>query len=181
MYKLHQVAKGVVGPDAIGGQYRPVFLKHYLLLGRLSFTTVQNLLSTPREWHGAPIACLRRCIHVLGSGRIKMLGKETRIQLEMLRDLYFLDEEESPNSVTRTGPDSGQGKREHDDVGPSEPRPAKKQRGPGLEDDGKSYTQESTTFCSILQRDVHAYWSLGPAASAADAISQFAPFITPHV
>lgn len=181
MSKLHQVAKGVIGPDATGGQYRPVFLKQYLFVGRLSYTTVQNLLSTPREWHGAPITCLRRCIHVLGSGRVKMLGKETLLQLEMLRDLYFLDEEESPNSVTQTGPDSGQGKREHDDAGPSEPQPAKKQQGPGLEDGGKSYTQGSTTFCSILQREVHAYWSLGPGASAGDALSQFVPFITPHV
>lgn len=181
MSKLHQVAKGVIGPDATGGQYRPVFLKQYLFVGRLSYTTVQNLLSTPREWHGAPITCLRRCIHVLGSGRVKMLGKETLLQLEMLRDLYFLDEEESPNSVTQTGPDSGQGKREHDDAGPSEPQPAKKQRGPGLEDGGKNYTQGSTTFCSILQREIHAYWSLGPEASAGDALSQFVPFITPHV
>lgn len=179
-YKAHQVDTGIINLDATGGQYRPVFLKHYLFVDRLPFSSVQSLLSTPREWHGEPMASLRRCFPILGSARVRLLGEQTRLQLETLRNLYFLDEEEPRGNVTRTGSDSEQRKREYDDAESDEPRPSKKQRGLGLESGGDNYTQESTTFCTVLQREVRAYWSLGPEVTAGDALSQFAPFTTPY-
>ena len=33
----------------------------------------------------------------------------------------------------------------------------------------------------MLPGAMHAYWSLGPGASAGDALSQFLPFTTPHI
>lgn len=184
MYKQHQVSKGVITPDAIGGQYRPTFLKPYLLHDRLPFD-ITEYLSNPREWHGAPLACLRRCIHLLGSPRLS--DKQTRVQLEQLRDLYFFSEDESSTALrselaTQAEPENGGEKRggkkrQHDDSMPNDTRSTKQQRGHRQGDGGASNSQNATTFCPILQREVRAYWSLGPDVSTEEAVRQFAPVI----
>lgn len=96
MYKAHQVRQGVISPDAVGGLYLPIFTKPYLHTGRLPFDITAHL-SQPLQWHGAPLASLRRGIPILGTGRLAVLKDNTRLQLEKLRtcNLYFLDEEES--------------------------------------------------------------------------------------
>lgn len=184
IYKQYQVTSGVITPDAIGGQYRPTFLKSYLHNGRLPYDPVEYL-STPKEWHGAPLACLRRCFHLLGSPRL--LDKQTRVELGQLRDLYFFDEGvDSPHLfnklVTQTESENGGKKhsgrkRQHDDLIQSEPRSPKKQQGPQQGDCEVSYRQNETTFCPILQREVRAYWSLGPEVSTEEAVRRFAPLI----
>ncbi|EGE84672.2 hypothetical protein BDDG_07617 [Blastomyces dermatitidis ATCC 18188] len=67
--------------------------QNYLVDGRLP-SNVLNTLSTPKQWHGAPVATLRRGILVLGGGRVQSLDAETRSQLELLQNLYFLNDEE---------------------------------------------------------------------------------------
>ncbi|EQL36862.1 hypothetical protein BDFG_01811 [Blastomyces dermatitidis ATCC 26199] len=100
-YKAHQHNDGKVPANASGGLYRPNFLQNYLVDGRLP-SNVLNTLSTPKQWHGAPVATLRRGILVLGGGRVQSLDAETRSQLELLQNLYFLnDEEYSPADYSK--------------------------------------------------------------------------------
>lgn len=182
-YKAYQVEKGTIASNATGGLYRPVFLKPYLAR-RLQFD-ITKLLSEPRQWHGAPLACLRRCILVLGGAGVRVLDRKTRQELEQLRDLYFLEDDEDsppppskyPDLLAAATPDNRDKKRQPSDVtlggGPS----AKRQRGAqqgGSTSDNRD-TQEAKTFCPILQREVRAYWSLGPEVSTEEAVKQFAP------
>ncbi|PWY86628.1 hypothetical protein BO94DRAFT_493456, partial [Aspergillus sclerotioniger CBS 115572] len=91
MYKAHQILYVDLTPSAIGGLYEPVFLQRYLA-PHVSVDITEEL-RVPHEWHGAPLAALRRCFPLLGSGRIGALSKKQRLELQELRDLYFLDEE----------------------------------------------------------------------------------------
>ncbi|OJD24437.1 hypothetical protein ACJ73_04204 [Blastomyces percursus] len=58
------------------------------------FISARQVLSTPKQWHGAPVATLRRGMLVLGGGRVQSLDAETRSQLELFRNLCFLNDEE---------------------------------------------------------------------------------------
>lgn len=193
VYKRYQVDNGIIATDAIGGQYLPVVVKRYLLRNTPE-VDIQNILSKPKEWHGAPLACLRRCIYFLGSARVSLLDKDIRLKLERLRELYFFDEEDPssphnplPHLAAQTGPHDRKGKRPLDDTMLNDSQPTKKQRDSRQGDSGSSrYSQGATTFCPVLQREVRACWSLGPEVSTEEAVRQFAPVITrsrdyPHV
>jgi hypothetical protein len=56
-YKIYQFNEGKISADAIGGLYRPIFLRNYLLGGRLS-SDILDSMSTPKQWHGAPMGTL---------------------------------------------------------------------------------------------------------------------------
>lgn len=45
IYRLHQIEQGIIGSDSIGGQCRPIVVKHYLHQRVMSFYTIQNLFS----------------------------------------------------------------------------------------------------------------------------------------
>ncbi|KAE8388776.1 hypothetical protein BDV23DRAFT_158434 [Aspergillus alliaceus] len=183
MYKRYQIDKGIIALDAIGGQYLPFFLKHYLLPD-LPFD-VSQYYSKPKEWHGAPLASIRRCLLVLGSARLRSLPVQTRLELEKLRNLYFLDNEgDSPpldnnflNAVTQTPSDNKGKKRKLDNTTPDKPPSPKKQQDAQQGEDGHSYNKGATTFCPILQKEVPAYWSLGPDVSTEEAVCRFAPVL----
>lgn len=72
---MHQTKSGVIPDDTIGGQYLPVFLKPYMHQDRLPID-IYNYLEKPQNWHGAPLASLRRCIHVVGSLHAQKLEKD---------------------------------------------------------------------------------------------------------
>ncbi|KAF5856470.1 hypothetical protein ETB97_007301 [Aspergillus alliaceus] len=183
MYKRYQIDKGIIALDAIGGQYLPFFLKHYLLPD-LPFD-VSQYYSKPKEWHGAPLASIRRCLLVLGSARLRSLPVQTRLELEKLRNLYFLDNEgDSPpldnnflDAVTQTPSDNKRKKRKLDNTTPDKPPSPKKQQDAQQGEDGHSYNKGATTFCPILQKEVPAYWSLGPDVSTEEAVCRFAPVL----
>lgn len=180
LYKHHQVSKGIITTGAIGGQYLPVFLKSYLLRGLVGLDAVQ-MLSKPREWHGAPLACLRRCIQALGNPRLGIANRETYLKLQQLYDLYFYDDDDDGeypalyNKLSDPAVQSepiGDGQKRQFDT-PDDPHSAKRRQVPREEEGGDS------TFCPILQREVRAYWSLGPDVSAEEAVRQFAPILAP--
>ncbi|KAB8227564.1 uncharacterized protein BDW43DRAFT_242985 [Aspergillus alliaceus] len=180
-YKIYQVSKGIITVDAIGGQYLPVFLKSYLHRRRFDFNIAQ-VLSKPREWHGAPLACLRRCIQALGSPRLGIVNRDSCLKLRQLYDLYFFDDEYSPSCnklpdlAVRSEPiDSGK-KRQFDGITPGDPHSAKRHQGSRERENNSS--QDTTTFCPILLREVRAVWSLGPDVSTEEAVRQFAPIVT---
>lgn len=176
LYKQHQIEKGQVGADANGGLYRPVFLMHYLLKGFFSFDEIRSRLSKARSWHGAPLASFRRTFLLLGNGRLGMLEKHERFQLLRLHSLYFLEEDYLDTFVqyytlaTRTDSE----KRKQSDNKWNEEPPGKRRRTAQRFDDDSL----DTTFCPILQRQVHAAWTLGPNASTEDAVRRYAPILS---
>lgn len=177
-YKAHQVAKGIIPPDAIGGQYLRVFLKSYLHHDELPFD-VMAYLSKPKEWHGAPLASLRRAIPILGSGRLKALKSQMRLELQKLRDLYFLDEESSPGNMSvdlgtrQTQPNDQVKKRQLDDITDDKSGSPKKQRQGNEE--RSSRDPGTTRYCPILLKEVLSYWTLGPDVTAEEAVRRYAP------
>jgi hypothetical protein len=173
-YKQHQVEQGIITADAIGGRYLPIFLKSYLHCDRLAFD-ITEALTKPMEWHGAPMACIRRCIHALGSPRLGMRNPTAHLKLLQLYKLYFYDNDNSSplsNTLSDQATQSGKKRQYGDSTG--EPH-SKRHQGP--QGDGGSSSQE-TTFCPTLQREVRAYWTLGPDVSAEEAVRQFAPILT---
>ncbi|PYI06724.1 hypothetical protein BO78DRAFT_109942 [Aspergillus sclerotiicarbonarius CBS 121057] len=177
MYKKHQINRNVIGPSAIGGQYLPVFLKRYLLPG-VPLDLTQHL-SKPKEWHGEPSACLRRCFLVLGSARLAKLPKQARLELERLRNLYFLDDEEdsplSDHEFIQTISKSHGQKRNLSDDSSDEHPPSKKHQEENSERDGD---KGPMTFCPIIQKEMPAHWSLGPDFTTEDTVRLFAPLLS---
>lgn len=179
MYKKHQIVTGEVAADAIGGRYHPVFLKRYMHR-RLPFD-LTTYFTVPKEGHGAPLACIRRCLPLLGSPRLRDIP--TRRKLERLLSLYFFAEDENPpaalleGGVGQVGPEkTGRTKRHVELEGLDETQPTKKKKQAGnKEEQHRTPSQSQTTFCPILQREVRAYWSLGPDMTSEDAVCQLAP------
>ncbi|GBF62660.1 hypothetical protein TMEN_5221 [Trichophyton mentagrophytes] len=153
-YKIHQSNNGKVPTNAAGGLYRPIFLKNYLLGGRLP-SHILDTLSAPKQWHGAPVATLRRGILVLGGARVQSLDAETRSQLELLRDLYFLDDEYG-----------GQNKL------PESSNPAIESGNRRAADEGITSRQSPRGALNAPRR-----WTLGPGLTADEAVSRYAPLL----
>lgn len=153
-YKIHQSNNGKVPTNAAGGLYRPIFLKNYLLGGRLP-SHILDTLSAPKQWHGAPVATLRRGILVLGGARVQSLDAETRSQLELLRDLYFLDDEYG-----------GQNKL------PESSNPAIESGNRRAADEGITSRQSPRGALNPPRR-----WTLGPGLTADEAVSRYAPLL----
>lgn len=97
MYKDHLMKENKIPEGANSGLYRRTFLKDYLHPGRISPEALG--VTTPKQWHGAPIATLRRAIMALGSPRITSLDEATVNQMQTLRDLYFRPTEDNPVNV----------------------------------------------------------------------------------
>lgn len=183
LYRLHQLEKDAIGLDSKGGLYRPIFLKHYLHLGFMSLDDIRSRFSKARPWHGGPLACLRRCFLLLGGGRLEVLEKKERFQLQRLHALYFLEDDYWDTFLEyylATKTDSIHNKRKQfDETLLNEEPPDKKNRVThyqGFGDDGNG--RDATTFCPILQREVRTVWSLGPNASTEDAVRRYAPIFS---
>lgn len=94
MYVDHLIRQQRLPEGSTAGLYRPILLRPYLLGGRGSLEDV-GLLQT-KQWHGAPMAYLRRGILALGSGRICTVDETTVKDLQRLQDLYFRAQPSSP-------------------------------------------------------------------------------------
>jgi hypothetical protein len=178
MYRRHLVEKGIISNDAASGLYRPIFLKQYLLGGLAS--PEQFRFTEPKEWHGAPLATLRRGILVLGSGRICKVDSKTVSQLETLRNLYFrADEEYSPevgNRQTEQGLQSR--KRQTDDDTNS--RSKKRMKTKDLtktsepENTGGRYLRSAQTHSCAPFRLQQDDWTLGPQFTTEQIVQRYA-------
>ncbi|KAL1998336.1 hypothetical protein VTN02DRAFT_6389 [Thermoascus thermophilus] len=182
MYKEHQVRSGIIQEDAIGGLYVPTFIKKYLY-PRLE-VDVTSYLSQPKEWHGAPIAALRRALPILGSPRMKTISARDRQCLEQLRDLYFLDEIKpmtgsNTKGLEKTGSREKDRKHRNEDNKSSPRKEHKKEVRDDNYRTGKNTrqtrrsTKEANSDTSVKERP--ADWVLGPSLSAEDAVHQYAP------
>lgn len=175
-YKDHQVREHKMSPLELGGLYRPVFLKEYLLGGRMPMEVLQKMVSD-KAWHGDPIATLRRAMAVLGSARVGILDTNTIRQLRQLQELYFSDYA-SDSRLSFVYQRKTSEKRPHDDLDNEDERQHKR----------RSFLQDSTSDASHKGpasdhsdkpqspnvSDTSA-WVLGPQSSTNETIERFAP------
>ena len=119
-----------------------------------------------------------------------MLEKHERFQLLRLHSLYFLEEDYLDTFVqyytlaTKTDSEKRKqsdnkwneeppGRERSDDNSNKEPLGKRRRTAQRFDDDSLD-----TTFCPILQRQVHAAWTLGPNASTEDAVRRYAPILS---
>ena len=176
---VNQITKGEIGPDVNGGLYRPIYLLHYLNRKLMSFDDMRSHLYA-RPWHGAPLVCFRRCFLLLGGGRLGgVLDTKSICQLQRLHGLYFFEDDhwatlyEHHHLATKT--ESREVNRKQSDHEKSNEEPVGKKNRATEGADAAS--GPDTTFCPVLQRQVHAAWNLGPNVSTEDAVRRFAPII----
>ncbi|EDN02656.1 hypothetical protein I7I51_07656 [Histoplasma capsulatum] len=187
MYRAHQVKQGIISADSVGGLYLPIFLKHYFHCNRLPFD-VLPYFSRPRQWHGAPLATFRTAFLVLGSARLNVLSRQTRLELQQLRDLYFLTEEEGspsmvPGSIPTPRPQADDQERKRspdddtrDDTGSIKPKPTA--RGDAAPEKGDRSGEAGThRQCPATIRDSSLDWALGPDIPTEEAVRRYAPVL----
>lgn len=135
------------------------------------------MISKPIMWHGAPSACLKRCFLALGCPRLRFVDRLVFLKLRKLYNICFFEDENSfPLSNKLPDPQESQSgkRREFTEVTPGGFPPSAKKTKTLQDREGKdSSGGNTTTFCPILQREVHACWSLGPDASTEEAVHQF--------
>ncbi|KAG5291647.1 pyruvate dehydrogenase kinase [Histoplasma ohiense] len=187
IYRAHQVKQGIISADSVGGLYLPIFLKHYFHCNQLPFD-VLPYFSRPKQWHGAPLATFRRAFPVLGSARLNALSRQTRLELQQLRDLYFLTEEEDspsmvPGSIPTPRPQADDKKRKRspdddtrDDTGSKKPKPTA--RGDAAREKGDRSGEAGThRQCPATLRDSSLDWVLGPDIPTEEAVRRYAPVL----
>jgi hypothetical protein len=182
MYKAHQLMEGKISSTAIGGQYTPVFLKRYLLsnLPNDTLSSIFSQLSVPKEWHGSPISAIRRAIPILGSARLKVISKETRLQLEKLRNLYFLDDDDAELlAIINDHPERAiiqrEKKRDSKDDQGSPKKRFKYSAGPDNAEGTMNWGgQDSGTRQNLL----YSNWEFGSEFTAESIVQLYAPMYT---
>lgn len=179
--------------DSTESNNTPIFLKEYFHRGRLQVDYKE--LSKPQHWHGAPVASLRRAFLLLGNVRVRVLDKDTFKKLQRLRDLYFFDEEEDTETSGQQ-PDTSALNLDHEEEHPNDEedlieekdinpryktraaRESSRQKKRKLNEgkrDRQPLADKTRTYCPILDREVTAYWDLGPEISTEDAVRLVAP------
>jgi hypothetical protein len=174
MYRDHLMKNNKISEGATGGLYRRIFLKDYLHPGLISPEDLG--VTTSKQWHGAPIATLRRGIMALGSPRITFLNEATVNQLQTLRDLYFRPTEDNPVNIrsSRPTPDHRGEKRPADgDEGQLESKRVKQdptRMDKPQDTDGNNFNYQQN--CGRAFKDE---WVLGPDLTTQDVICRYAP------
>lgn len=186
MYRRHQLSRNQITESANGGLYNPIFVKKYLC-HRISVDYAA--LSKPLSWHGAPVASFRRAFPILGSARVGVLDKKTLKKLEKLRSLYFLDDEDE-TEISGRKTDSSALDPDHEEEHPNEEEDlnphnetkstrksyqSKKRKLNKDKGNRQPLTDKTTTYCPILDREVTAFWDLGPEMSTEDAVRLITP------
>ncbi|CEL09620.1 hypothetical protein ASPCAL12753 [Aspergillus calidoustus] len=163
-YKQHQVDSGIIDSDSIGGLYTPYYLAP--VSHRVS------TFSTPRPWHGAPLASLRRAFLLLGSGRAQSIDKDQLQKLWRLKELYFSDDEiaVAENSPVETPSTPKRPAEEASDMGGS---PAKRScveiNRPGS---GEAMDVDNV-FASITEDNLKAHNMFNSSFTANDLMRRF--------
>ncbi|CAG8892384.1 unnamed protein product [Penicillium egyptiacum] len=192
-YRDHLTSKGLVPDDAIGALYRGYYLKNLLCGGRLPIDFLR-VLTTPKPWHGHPLAAIRRGIAILGSARCHALDHTTIDELAVLRDLYFDDKSLiHPHLVQLYHIPLAGGKRKSTDEETDDETDHHDEKKPKLATDADNnrtvqdvvnsqntrHIRSQATVSDSVQTDLYASteWVLGPSATGNDAIDRFAPLL----
>lgn len=157
----------------MGGLYRCVFLKNYVLGGR--FPAIMPDLCKHRTWHGNPIASLRRAFAVLGTPRVYILDKRIRDDLEKLRYIYFVADQLKPIDsllcdMYRLTPLTTSKRPPEEEQQPS-PSPSKK---PKLENINSTTNDQSPT-----RTQTRLHWVLGPEITTNQIVQMYSPLFSP--
>ncbi|KAJ5509084.1 hypothetical protein N7527_011227 [Penicillium freii] len=169
-YKKHEINSNRVSPTAIGGRYSRVFLKQFLHSGEIP--GVEKTFSTAKEWHGAPLASIRRAFAALSSPRFFIIvDTNTRHMLEELRQLYFSDDRLSSELILL-----------RDVYRPQARTSQKHQLENQTNDDSARYDKKAegqdTGFARALgaaNHDGYNEWVLGPESTTNDIVKLYAP------
>jgi hypothetical protein len=172
-YKSYQVEKGVISSGEIGGLYQRVFLKEYHHRGLLPFD-ITAYFTLPKSWHGSPMASLRRAIPLIGTVRLGRLKKETRQELEKLRDLYFSEGEEETQGIETKPPDPNELlQKRQSDTTLHKPGPTKKQRP--NENNGEASADMPLVDVGTRYSTFDLPWVLGPHVSTEEVVNRYSP------
>ncbi|KAJ5773747.1 hypothetical protein N7457_008643 [Penicillium paradoxum] len=175
-YKQHGIDSNQISPTAIGGLYNRVFLKQFLHNGQIP--GIERTFSTPKEWHGAPLASIRRASAALASPRFFMIvDAGTRHMLEELRQLYFGDdrissEQASLRDVYRPQVQTNQKRQLEDQTNRESGRYDKKAKH---QDTGFAGTASAVNQC---REDTD--WVLGPESTTNDVVKLYAPVFSSY-
>lgn len=201
-YRDYSASKGLVPHDATGGLYRGYYLKNFLHKGHTPVEFLQ-FLTTPKSWHGHPLAAIRRGIAILGSARCYALDRTTIDELTTLRRLYFDDENLVDKKLVQLYhlPPTDRKRKRGDDE--SDPNNQKKlatdtdnhgtaqdvqndQNAQDAQDVENAQDAHHVCFSaevSGLDAGAHSdiyvstEWVFGPSATGNDAIDRFAPLL----
>ncbi|KAL8816855.1 MAG: hypothetical protein Q9223_004207 [Gallowayella weberi] len=88
-YLQHQAS--TLPPDAVGGLYRRMFLRPFLVQ-EAGPVMGESAHYPPKSWHGCPLAALARAFHSLGT-QSHLFPCKIKQQLRDLKDLYGLHDE----------------------------------------------------------------------------------------
>jgi hypothetical protein len=179
-YARYQHRQGKITDVAQGGQYTRVYL------GDIPFA--QNT-QAPKQWHGAPLPTIRKAIGALGSPRIGRIHQDMVMKLTILRDLYYLDDEEETErryQLERPSKDDDyhyQGSDEEDDENredEDEDEDEEDETEPGTKGGKRrlKWTKQEARYPKRQRRRESRFeWDLGPDATAEDAIRKFGPVL----
>ncbi|OQE32730.1 hypothetical protein PENFLA_c001G04063 [Penicillium flavigenum] len=189
-YHDHLASKDLVPHDAIGGLYRGYYLNDFFRIGRFPIDFLK-LPTTPKPWHGHPLATIRRGIAILGSARCYALGRTTIDELTTLRDLYFNNKNLIDAKLVQLyhlSPADNKRKRSDKESDQHEKKPkltTNAGNDGAVQDVGNSQdarhvrSQAEVSGPVGVKTDVYASteWVLGPSATGNDAINRFAPVL----
>ena len=156
-YRAHLYSLGLLSADTSHGLYQGWFLKDFLLGGKFPLELLRSITS-PKGWHGHPLAAIKKGFMALGSTRSNELHASVRQESQTLKDLYFpanidprlaqVNYPQPPQSPKRKRQDSpDRGEKRH------------MTRDPRSEDTANSE------------------WVLGPVSTANDAMHRFGPVL----
>lgn len=164
---------------ATGGLYRRIFLKDYLHPGLISPEDLG--VTSSKQWHGAPIATLRRGIMALGSPRIASLDEATVNQLQTLRDLYFRPTEDNPVNIRSSRPlPDHQGEKRPVDGDEGQLKSKRVKQDPTRMDKPEDIDGNNSNHQQNRGRVFQDEWVLGPDLTTQDVIFRYAPVFAHH-
>ncbi|KUM56278.1 hypothetical protein ACN42_g10940 [Penicillium freii] len=175
-YRQHEIDSNQISPTAIGGRYNRVFLKQFLHNGLIP--GIEKTFSTPKEWHGAPLASIRRTFAALASPRFFIIvDAGTCHMLEELRQLYFSDdrlssEQVSLRDVYRPQVQTSQKHQLEDQTNDESGRYNKKAK--------HQDTRFAGTASAANQCREYTDWVLGPESTTNDVVKLYAPVFSSY-
>jgi hypothetical protein len=175
MYRNHLVEKQMIGPEAAHGLYRPVFLSTDCLPVAVGERLEAFGLTQPKEWHGAPLASLRRAFTALACSKIYVVGDGLVANLRTLFDLYFKPTLANPINLGGQSRPALPAERLFPG-GDDDTHPIKRRKLDTLRDEdaeeGNWKPQQYDVRTSVLYLEPE--WVLGPSSTAEDAVHRFA-------
>ncbi|WEW56903.1 hypothetical protein PRK78_002360 [Emydomyces testavorans] len=169
-YRSRQIDQNQITDSAVGGLYSIYLLEPWAAWPE---EHTSKILSTPKPWHGAPIAAIRRGIFALGSLFIHNIPDDVVAKLRQLQELYKLALADSQATRVRgpaypsplpVPPQPSHSPPGSDDQPPSSERPRKRQQ----KQTGAPYTRRSER---LGKQQIHSYhnpcrWVWGPDSTS---------------